>query len=240
MDLHAPQGAFLALIGPSGCGKSTLIRLLAGLDQPDTGEVLLHGKPPATLRRQHRLGLALQDPALLSWRTAESNVSFALRMAGLPRDRARVRDLIHLVGLAGFEKARPWQLSGGMRQRVALARALVTEPAALLLDEPFGGLDALLRRRLSFELQRIWQARPATTVLVTHSSEEAVLLADRVAVMSPRPGRVVATFEVGLPRPRTAQTTRSSDFHRLVDEIAATLAAADPAADQPPEPGRPR
>jgi NitT/TauT family transport system ATP-binding protein len=223
LSMEIQRGEFVALIGPSGCGKSTLLRMIASLEAPTSGAVTVDGSKPRDLASAHRLGVAFQDNALLPWSTVRDNVALPYKLARRPVDTARVAELIDLVGLAGFEDARPKQLSGGMRQRVSIARAIALQPDVLLLDEPFGALDAVTRRRLNGELQAIWMADPVTTVLVTHDVEEALLLADRVIVMSPRPGRVRMVRDVPFPRPRNRDVVRTPDFHALVDELTAEL-----------------
>lgn len=224
LDLTLRAGSVTALVGPSGCGKSTLLRIIAGLEQPDPGgSVRVGGDDPHAVRRRGELAVAFQDASLLPWRTTAGNVALAQRLAGQRVDHERVTELLRMVGLAGFEKARPAQLSGGMRQRAAIARCLITEPRLLLLDEPFGAVDELTRRRLNVELPPLWSGAVTTTLLVTHSISEAVLLADRVLVMSPRPGAIVADLPVDLERPRRMEHLHSARFVELVDRIGALL-----------------
>jgi NitT/TauT family transport system ATP-binding protein len=222
LDLNVAPGEFLAIVGPSGCGKSTLLHLVAGLEQPTSGSIRVGAAVPQELIDRHRLGIAFQDSALLPWLSVEGNLALPFKLAGLAVNRGRVSGLIELVGLQGFERARPSQLSGGMRQRAAIARSLCLDPDVLLLDEPFGALDAVTRRRLNIELERIWRGRAITTLLVTHSVEEALFLSDRTIVME-KPGAIAHVVEVPFPRPRAPELLRRLEFHRLTDQITLWL-----------------
>ena len=224
------RGEFLAIVGPSGCGKSTLMRIVAGLRRATAGRVLLGGKP---VTAPLRTGMVFQAPSLLPWRNTLDNVLLSVDLAGLPTSQYRERSmaLLELVGLAGFARQLPSELSGGMQQRVALCRALVHDPDLLLMDEPFGALDAMTRDEMNFELLRIWGASGEKTILfVTHSIGEAVFLADRVLVMSPRPGRVDEIMSSVLSRPRTLDMRGSAEFGAQVVGIYKRLHAARGAA----------
>jgi len=223
ISLGVAEGEILVIVGPSGCGKSTLLRLLSGLELPDSGQVCLRGVPLTGPRRE--IGFVFQRSNLMPWRTVLRNISLPLEVAGLPLDVCleRAEDWVSLVDLGGFRDAYPGQLSGGMQQRVALARALIHEPRLLLLDEPFGSLDALTRERMNTELLHIWSLRRPAVVMVTHSISEAVLLADRVFVMSPRPGRIRAEFTVPFARPRDLALTGEPEFTRFTRLVRAEI-----------------
>ncbi|WP_338662284.1 ABC transporter ATP-binding protein [Pararoseomonas sp. SCSIO 73927] len=223
VTLDVRPGEFVALLGPSGCGKSTLLRMTAGLDTPSTGTVRVGGSAPAAVAGRQGFGVAFQDHALLPWLTVRDNIALPFRVAGKPVDQGRIAALIALVKLTGFEGAYPRNLSGGMRQRVNIARALVLEPEVLLLDEPFGALDAVTRRHMNLELQRIWTETRTTTLLVTHAVEEALFLADRIIVMTGRPGRVAQDLPVPFARPRPVEVMREDEFHRMQDSLVLAL-----------------
>lgn len=229
IDLTVGKGEFVALFGPSGCGKSTLLRLISGLDTPTSGSVYIEGTSPDRLIADHRLAFAFQEHALLPWATVAQNIALPFRLARMRVDTDRVQELIDMVGLSGFVNARPKQLSGGMRQRVAIARSLALNPDVLLLDEPFGALDEITRRKLNFELARIWAETGVTTVMVTHSVDEAVLLADRVIVMGTDPGHISDDIQITLPRPRSTRTFDLPEFHRLTTQLIQLLDAREPA-----------
>jgi NitT/TauT family transport system ATP-binding protein len=225
VSLAVAPGEIVALIGPNGSGKSTLLRVIAGLLEPQRGNVELDGRP--VTGPDPAVGLVFQEPRLLPWRSVAANVAYPLELTGWPRRRRdeRVAELLSLVGLEAAGGARPSQLSGGMRQRVALARALALAPRLLLLDEPFSALDALTRERLNVELQDLWARTGTTGILVTHSITEAIFLADRVVVLSERPGRVVLDLPVPLARPRDVGTLDEAVVSPLAREIRAGLGA---------------
>lgn len=219
IDLEIGEKQFVTLVGPSGCGKSTLLKLIGALTLPTQGRVLLDGQPHLAPSRE--IGIVFQNAVLLPWRTVLENVLLPVEILGLNSKAHRqiACELLELVGLKGFEDRMPRELSGGMQQRVAICRALIHNPSVLLMDEPFGALDAMTREELSFELLRIWDEHKKTVVFVTHSIPEAIMLADRVVVMTPRPGRMAAVIDVGLPRPRTPDLEFSEAFKRHADEV---------------------
>jgi NitT/TauT family transport system ATP-binding protein len=219
VSIEMAAGKTTAIVGPSGCGKSTLLRILGGLDEPSSGQVLLHGRP--VRGGMPGVGVVFQRDLLLDWRNVLGNVMLAAEMQNLPRQAAveRARRLLADLGVGDFTNAQPWELSGGMRQRVAIARALLCKPSLLLLDEPFSALDALTRDQMGVVLQQVQGAGETTSVLITHSIPEAVFLADRVLVMSPRPGTVMDDIPVLLPRPRTLSMREEPDFGALVRRI---------------------
>ena len=226
IDFTVRDGEFVSIVGPSGCGKSTLLRILAGLMPPTQGQASLAGTPISGPRRD--IGVVFQSPVLFPWRTVLSNAELPVDVQGLDRKAMRVRamELLKLVGLEGFETRYPRELSGGMQQRVSLVRALIHDPALLLMDEPFGALDAMTRETMHIELQRIWMERQKTVVFITHSIAEAVFLADRVLVMTPRPGRIGAELKIDLPRPRPLDVVNTEAFGAYVKEIRSALNAA--------------
>jgi NitT/TauT family transport system ATP-binding protein len=227
VDLRVAEREIVAIVGPNGCGKSTLLRVISGLLAPDHGRVLAFDSTVAG--PEPRIGLVFQEPRLLPWRDVLSNVAFPLELAGTERGsrERRARDVLRLTGLEGFASAYPDQLSGGMAQRAALARALAPEPDILLLDEPFSALDAMTRERLDEELISLWGKTGTTIVLVTHSIAEAVFLSDRVLVMSPRPGRILAEVDVDAPRPRSLSGSNATTYGRAADRVRSALAMAE-------------
>ncbi|MBN1202117.1 MAG: ABC transporter ATP-binding protein [Anaerolineae bacterium] len=226
VSLRLSRESFVCLVGPSGCGKSTLLRILAGLLRPLAGCVRLDSQ--VITRAQRRIGLVFQQANLMPWRTVSGNLSLPLELAQVPASEQddRTRAMLELTGLHGFADAYPAELSGGMAQRVAIGRALIHDPEVLLLDEPFGSLDALTREQMSEELLHIWARHRKTVLMVTHSIPEAVLLADRVLVMSPRPGRLVDDVAIPLPRPRHLDTMHRPDFVALTEHLRRQIRAA--------------
>jgi NitT/TauT family transport system ATP-binding protein len=220
-DVH--DGEFVSFVGPSGCGKTTLLRVLNGLVAPQRGEILVDGRPLAT--QMHRLATVFQSDSLFPWRSVTRNITFGLELrgAGPATMLDAARSLIQLVGLTGFDRSYPHELSGGMRQRVNLARAFAVDPEILLMDEPFGSLDAQTRELMQQELLRIWQSRRKTVVFVTHQIDEAVYLSDRVILMTRRPGRIAEDVAIALPRPRSLAVKRDRRFHEIVDHLAEQL-----------------
>ena len=233
IHLDVAKAEFLSLLGPSGCGKTTLLRIIAGLSEPSTGECRLAlDSTDRSASAAGRIGFVFQDPTLMPWSTVLGNVLLPFRLAGRVGAAARDRALAELnaVGLAGFERAYPRQLSGGMRMRVSIARALVTDPDLLLLDEPFAALDEITRMALNDDLLRLWESRRATVVFVTHSVFESVYLSTRIAVLSSRPGRIVADLAVDLPQPRERALRTSTGYNAICAAVSAHLSRAMAAA----------
>ncbi len=224
VSFSVARGEFVCLVGPSGCGKSTLLRIAAGLLPPSKGHIYLEGQPQDQVGR--RVGLVFQTPSLLPWRTVRANIALPLELAGHTPEHIqhRTKELLTLVSLTGFEDNHPAHLSGGMAQRATIARTLAQNPEVLLLDEPFGALDALTREHMAAALLRIWQQDQRTVLMVTHSVEEAALLSDRVVVMSPRPGRVVDIIPINLPRPRSSNLRNDGHLQRVASAIRKALA----------------
>ena len=225
IDLDVGKSEFVSLIGPSGCGKSTLLRIVGDIVEPSAGEIVVNGKPARRARLDGDYGIVFQAPVLYDWRTVQKNIALPLEMLRWDRGRRtkRVDEMLELVELTAFAGHYPWQLSGGMQQRVSIARALSFSPPLLLMDEPFGALDEMTRERLNMELLQIWAETESTVVFVTHSISEAVFLSTRVAVMSPRPGRITTIVDIDLPQPRTAETREEPRFFELVTEVRERL-----------------
>jgi NitT/TauT family transport system ATP-binding protein len=227
VNLAVAAGEFVSFIGPSGCGKTTLLRVIADLEQPTDGTLMVNGVPPHEARLKRQYGYVFQAPALYPWRTVERNVTLPLEVMGVAKDerRRRAREQLELVNLAGFARKFPWQLSGGMQQRVSIARALSFDPALLLMDEPFGALDEIVRDHLNEQLLRLWDKTGKTVLFVTHSLPEAVFLSTRIVVMSPRPGRVVDVISCEFPRDRTLEIRETPEFLKIAQRVRAGLRA---------------
>jgi len=227
VNLAVAAGEFVSFIGPSGCGKTTLLRVIADLEQPTDGTLMVNGVPPHEARLKRQYGYVFQAPALYPWRTVERNVTLPLEVMGVAKDerRRRAREQLELVNLAGFARKFPWQLSGGMQQRVSIARALSFDPALLLMDEPFGALDEIVRDHLNEQLLRLWDKTGKTVLFVTHSLPEAVFLSTRIVVMSPRPGRVVDVISCEFPHDRTLEIRETPEFLKIAQRVRAGLRA---------------
>ena len=227
IDLDVKRGDFVSFIGPSGCGKTTLLRVIADLEQPTGGSISINGVSPEEARQARAYGYVFQAAALYPWRTIARNVALPLEIMGLPRAERerRIADNLALVNLSGFEKKYPWQLSGGMQQRASIARALAVEPELLLMDEPFGALDEIVRDHLNEQLLKLWAKTQKTVVFVTHSIPEAVFLSTKIVVMSPRPGRVTDIIDCGFPRDRTLDIRETPEFLEVAARVRNGLRA---------------
>jgi NitT/TauT family transport system ATP-binding protein len=225
IDLRVSDGDFVSFIGPSGCGKTTLMRVIADLEQATSGKISVNGMSPRQARMARAYGYVFQAPALYPWRTVEQNVGLPLEIMGTADAAGRVRRNLDLVNLAGFEKKFPWQLSGGMQQRVSIARALAVEPKLLLMDEPFGALDEIVRDKLNQQLLELWATTKKTVVFVTHSIPEAVFLSSKIIVMSPRPGRIIDVIETNLPRDRNLDIRETPEFLKIAHRVREGLKA---------------
>ena len=225
INLTVNDGDFVSFIGPSGCGKTTLLRVIADLEQATAGTISVNGMSPSQARMARAYGYVFQAPALYPWRTVEKNVGLPLEIMGTADAASRVKRNLELVNLAGFEKKFPWQLSGGMQQRVSIARALAVEPKLLLMDEPFGALDEIVRDKLNQQLLELWAATKKTVVFVTHSIPEAVFLSSKIVVMSPRPGRIIDVIETNLPGTRTLDIRETPEFLKIAHRVREGLKA---------------
>ncbi len=233
VTLEVAKGEFVSFIGPSGCGKTTLLRVIADLEQPTSGEIRVNGMSPEAARRARAYGYVFQAAGLYPWRTIEKNVRLPLEIMSYSREEqaARVRRVLELVDLSGFERKFPWQLSGGMQQRASIARALAFDADILLMDEPFGALDEIVRDRLNEELLGLWDSTAKTIVFVTHSIPEAVFLSTKIVVMSPRPGRITDVIDSPLPRDRPLGIRDSAEFLKVAQRLREGLRAGDGGAD---------
>jgi NitT/TauT family transport system ATP-binding protein len=227
VDLRVREGEFVSFIGPSGCGKTTLLRVIADLERATAGSITVDGVAPSEARRQRLYGYVFQAPALLPWRNVVDNVTLPLEIFGVDRATRseRARRNLELVNLSGFERKFPWQLSGGMQQRASIARALSFEPALLLMDEPFGALDEIVRDRLNEQLLKLWAETAKTVVFVTHSIPEAVFLSSKIVVMSPRPGRIIDVIDTDLPADRTLEIRETPEFLAIAHRVREGLRA---------------
>ena len=225
INLDVAEGEFVSFIGPSGCGKTTLLRAIADLEKSSSGTLNVNGMTPEEARLARAYGYVFQAPALYPWRTVERNVGLPLEIMGLDDQAARVQRNLDLVNLTGFEKKFPWQLSGGMQQRVSIARALAFDPKLLLMDEPFGALDEIVRDKLNQQLLELWDRTQKTVVFVTHSIPEAVFLSTKIVVMSPRPGRIIDVIETGLPRKRNLDIRETPEFLKIAHRVREGLKA---------------